>query len=137
MIKKHPGSGINVRVRVLGLSMLFQHLGRDLGVAFDELEDRVGSDFGAGGGVAHEGLEAGVRVAEDGVAVAGDDATGVEGGPEVVFDGGVGESGADVGLHLEDPAEDFLGCEAVVGGEECKQDDRNGWERGRRERNGT
>ena len=56
--------------------------------------------MGSGGGEGLEGLEAGVGFAEDGVAVAGDYAAGFEGGPEVGGYVGVGEGGADVGLHF-------------------------------------
>ena len=112
MVEQHAAGRIHVGKRVLGLAVLLEHAGRDLRVALDELEDRVGGDLGAGGGEVHEGFEAGVRAAQDGVAVAGHDLAGFEGAPEVVFDGGVGEGGADVGLHFEDPAEDFLSCES-------------------------
>ena len=80
--------------------MLRQHPRRDLAVAFHELEDGIFRDLGAGGGEGHEGFEAGVGFAEDGVAVAGNYLAGFEGGPEVGFYVGVGEGGADVGLHF-------------------------------------
>lgn len=88
--------------------MLLEHFRRDIGVLLHQLEDGVGGDFGAGAGKGHEGCEARVGAAEDGVAVAGDDLAGFQGGPEVVADGVGGEGGADVGLHFEDPAKDFL-----------------------------
>ena len=95
--------------------MLRQHPGGDFTITFDQLEDGIFGDFGAGRGKGHEGFEAGVWFAEDGVAVAGDYLAGFEGGPEVGFYVGVGEGGADVGLHSEDPAENFLGGEAGEG----------------------
>ena len=115
VVEQDTGAAVHVGKGVLGLAVLGQHARRDLGVALDELEDGVGGDFGAGGGELHEGGEAGVRVAEDGVAVAGDHAAGFEGAPEVGFYGGGGDGGADFGLHLEDPAEDFLGGESERG----------------------
>lgn len=116
MIKQDTRRTIHIRMRILGLPMLQQHLRRDLGVPFHELEERVRGDFWARGGEVDEGLEARVRFAEDGVPVARDDLPGFEGGPEVVCNRGGGEGGADGGLHLEEPAEDFLGGEAGCGG---------------------
>ena len=92
--------------------MLLEHFRGNLAIALDELEDRVLGDLGARAGKVHEGFEAGIGAAQDGVAVAGDDLAGSESRPEVVADGSVGEGGADVGLHFEDPAEDFLCGEA-------------------------
>lgn len=100
MMEQHPRRRIDIRIGVLGLPMLLEHLGRDFGIPLYELEDGVAGDFGSGGGEVHEGFEARVWFAEDGVAVAGDDLAGFERAPEVVFDGGVGEGGADVGLHF-------------------------------------
>lgn len=113
MMEQHPGRAVHIRMRILGLAMLPQHLGRDLGIPLHEPEDGIARDVRAGGREVDEGLEARVGFAEDGVAVAGDDLPGSEGGPEVVLDGLVGEGGADGGLHFEDPAEDFLGGEPV------------------------
>lgn len=96
MMKQHPTTTIHIRERILRLPMLRQHPGGDFAVALHELEDGIFCDFGAGGGEGHEGFEAGVGFAEDGVAVAGDYLAGFEGGPEVGFYGGVGEGGADV-----------------------------------------
>ena len=112
VVEQDPGTAVDVRKRVLRLTVLFQDRRGDVGVASHELEQRVRGDFGAGGGEAHEGGEARVGVAQHGVPVAGDHLAGGEGGPEVVFYGRVGEGGADVGLHFEDPTEDFLGGES-------------------------
>ncbi len=100
MMEQHPRRRIDIWIRVLGFAMLLKHLRRDFGIALHELEDGVACNFWSGRGKVHEGFEAGVWFAEDGVAVAGDDLAGFEGAPEVVFNGGVGEGGADVGLHF-------------------------------------
>ena len=115
MMEQHPTTTIDIRERVLRLPMLGQHTGRDLAVALDELEDGIFCDLGAGRGKGHEGFETGVWFAEDGVPVAGDYLAGFEGGPEVGFYVGVGEGGADVRLHFQNPAENFLGGEAGEG----------------------
>lgn len=112
VVEEHAGTAVHVREGVLRLAVFLQHGGGDFGVESDELEDGGGGDGGAGGGEFHKGGEARVGVSEDGVPVAGDHAAGFEGGPEVGFYGGGGDGGADVGLHLQDPAEDFLGCES-------------------------
>ena len=119
VVKQHAGAAVDVGVGVLGLAVFLEDGGGYFGVEADELEERVGGDGGAGGGEGHEGGEAWVWVAEDGVAVARDHLAGLEGGPEVGFYGGGGYGEADVGLHFKDPAEDFLGCEAVGWGVSC------------------
>lgn len=100
VVEQHAGPTVHVREGILRLPVFRQHPGRDLGVALHELEEWVLGDFGAGRGEGHEGGEAGVGFAEDGVAVAGDHLAGLEGGPEVGFYVGVGGGGADVGLHF-------------------------------------
>ena len=100
MMEQYPTTTINIRERILRLPMLGQHTGCDFAVALDQLEDGIFCDLRAGRGEGHEGFEAGVGFAEDGVAVAGDYLAGFEGGPEVGFYVGVGEGGADVGLHF-------------------------------------
>lgn len=58
---------------------------------------------------------AGVGLAEDGVAVTGNDTAGVEGGPEVVGDGLVAEVVTNSLLHLGQPVEHLLIGKAVQG----------------------
>mgnify|MGYP007135338112 CR=1 FL=1 len=108
VVEEYTGRRVDVRIGVLGLAVLLEDLRGDLGVAQDELEDGVGSDAWAGGGVIHKGLEARVRLAQDGVAVAGHDTAAVEGLPEVAADILVGVVLWDGLLHLEDPAEHLL-----------------------------
>lgn len=100
VVEQHAGAAVDVRVGVLGLAVFLEDARGDVGVELDEAEEWVRGDGGAGGGEGHEGGEARVRVAQDGVAVAGDDLAGLEGGPEVGFYGGGGLGGADVGLHF-------------------------------------
>ena len=114
VVEEDAGAAVDVGVGVLGLAVLLEHLGRDAAVLLDELEDGVLGNLGAGGGIVHQSLEAGVGLAEDGVAVAGHDAARVEGGPEVVLDVLLGVGGGDVVLHLEDPAQDLLGSKTMV-----------------------
>ena len=114
VVEQDTGAGVHVREGVLGLAVLHQDAGGDLAVHLDQLEERGGGDGGTAAGVGHQGVEAGIGLAEHGVAVTGDDTAAVEGRPEVVLDAGGGGGGADVLLHLEDPAEDFLSGEAGV-----------------------
>ena len=121
MVEEDAARGVDVRVRILGLAVLGQDAGGDLAVLLDESIDRVLCDVGTCVGEVDEGLEARVGFAQDAVAVAGDDLAGFQRRPEVVFDVLVGEGGADVGLHFEDPAEDFLGGEAVERAREAEE----------------
>lgn len=57
----------------------------------------------------------GVSLAEDGVAVTGDNTASVEGGPEVVGDGLVAEVVTNGLLHLGEPVEDLLVSQAMEG----------------------
>ena len=93
--------------------MLSENTRGDLGVLLHELEDGVLLDLGAGGSKVHESLEARIRLAENTVAVAGNDLAGLEGGPEVVLDVLLGELLANLCLHVQDPAEHLLGSKAV------------------------
>ena len=113
VVEENSRRAVDVGVRVFRLAVLLEDLGCDLAVHLDELEDGVLCDFGAGRGVVHESLETGVRLAEDGVTIAGDDAAGVEGGPEVVVDVLLAVSGGNGLLHLDDPAKDLLGGKAT------------------------
>lgn len=117
VVEEHAGAAVDIRVGVLGLAVGLEHVGSDAAVLLDELEDGVLGDLWARGGVVHQSFEARVGLAQDGVAVAGDDAAGVEGRPEVVGHVLVGVRGGDVVLHLEDPAEDLLRGKSV--GHEC------------------
>jgi hypothetical protein len=113
-MEQHTRAGVHIRIWILRLPVFLQHLRCNLGVLLDELEDRIFRDLGTGRGIVHECFEAGIGFTEDGMAVAGDDATGFEGRPKVVGYVFVGEFGANVFLHLKDPAEDFLSGETGV-----------------------
>ena len=110
---------VNVGVRVLGLAVLRQDARRDLVHLADELEHRV---------VRHLLLREfalrhvpWVRLAEDGVAVAGHDAARVQRGPQVVRDSLVAEVVANGLLHLGKPVQDFLVSKTVQGTGETVQ----------------
>lgn len=98
--------GVDVGVGVLGLAVLGEDTGGDLVDLGDELEQ------GVLGKVLESELAladvAGVGLAEDGVAVTGNDTAGLEGVPEVLGDVLVGKVRADGLLHLGDPVEDLL-----------------------------
>ena len=106
VLEEDTGVGIDVREGVLGLAVLGEDTRSDLVDLGDEVEH----------GVLGEVLEselaladvAGVGLAEDGVAVTGNDTAGVEGVPEVLLDVLVREVRADAGLHLGEPVEDLL-----------------------------
>src|SRR5699024_10293345 len=95
------------------LAVLGQNNRGNLRVLLDQLEDRVGKDIRASVGEVHESLEARIRLAQHTVAVARNDTSRLQGAPEVVTDVVVGELGADLILHGQDPAEDLLGGKAV------------------------
>ena len=108
---------VDVRVRVLGLAMLRQHPRRDLEDLADELEHRiVGEVLQRELALAHV---AGVRFAQDRVAVARYHASVLERVPEVLGDVFVAEVAAHALLHLLQPVEDFLVGEAVEGAREA------------------
>lgn len=128
VLEEDTGVGVDVGVGVLGLAVLGKDLGGDLVDLGDELEHgvvghllcRVVSIL-----ILTSNLDChswwirtlgelalsrvtGVSLAEDGVAVTGNDTAGVEGGPEVVGDGLVAEVVANGLLHLSEPVENLL-----------------------------
>ena len=103
--------GIDVGEGVLGLAVLGKNLGGNLVDLADELEHGVLGHVLLGEGAL--GHVAGVGLAEDGVAVAGNDAAGVEGGPEVLGDVLIAEVVANGLLHLGKPVENLLVSQAV------------------------
>ena len=98
--------GVNVGVGVLGLAVFGQDTRGDVVYLADELEHGIVWEMGECEFTLRH--VAGVGLAEDCVAVAGDDLAGFEGRPEVVFDALVAEVAADGFLHLLEPVEDFL-----------------------------
>jgi hypothetical protein len=100
-LEKDTGVGVDVRVGVLGLSVLGKNTRSNLVDLTDKLEHWVvgkvlKSEF-ALGDVAR------VSLAEHGVAVTRNDTTGLEGRPKVVLDVLVAEVGSDTSLHLLQP----------------------------------
>ena len=93
--------------------MLSQNTRSNLRVLLDELENGVGEDIRTGSGKVHQGLEAGIGLAQDTVTVARNDAARLESVPEVSANILVRELGANLVLHLEDPAENLLGGQTV------------------------
>ena len=113
VLEEDTGVGIDIGVRVLGLAVLGQNAGGDLVDLADQLEQRVIGQLAEG--KLALGDVTGVSLAEDGVAVTGDDLAAVQGGPEVVLDGLVADVVADGLLHLGDPVKDLLVSETVEG----------------------
>jgi hypothetical protein len=93
--------------------VLGENAGRDLVDLADELEHGVIGQMLLG--KLALGDVAGVGLAEDGVAVSGDDLASLKGGPEVVGDGLVAEVVADRLLHLLEPDKHLLVGESVEG----------------------
>jgi hypothetical protein len=97
---------IDVRVWILGLSVLGQDAWGNLVDLADQLEHRVLWQFAQSelslGNIARIGL------AEDSMAVAGYDTARIESIPEVLGDVGVAKVGANSLLHLREPVEHFL-----------------------------
>jgi len=98
--------GINVGVGVLGLAVLGEDTGGDLVDLADQLEHGVVGQHAQS--KLTLGHVAGVGLAQDGVAVTGNDTAGVQGGPQVVLDGLVAEVVANGLLHLSEPVQDLL-----------------------------
>lgn len=113
VLEENTRVGIDVGVGVLGLAVLGEDLGGDLVDLADELEHGVLGHLLLRKGAL--GRVAGIRLAEDGVAVAGNDTARVESVPEVLGDGLVAEVIANRLLHLREPVEHLLVGEAVEG----------------------
>lgn len=103
------------------LAVLGENARSNLRVLLDELEDGVAHDLRSGAGEIHQGLEPGIGLAEHPVAVAGHDLARFQRLPEVLLDVLVGELVTDLGAHVEDPAEHFLGGQAVEGAGQAEQ----------------
>lgn len=111
VLEEDTGVGIDVGVRVLGLAVLGENAGGNLVDLADELEHGVVGQVLLG--KLALGNVAGVSLAEDGVAVAGNDLAGLEGRPKVVLDSLVAEVVANSLLHLLEPDEHLLVGQAV------------------------
>lgn len=111
VLEEDTGVGVDVGEGVLGLAVLGQDAGGNLVDLADKLEHGVVGHVGLGkGALSHV---ARVSLAEDGVAVAGNDTTGLEGVPEVLGDVGIGQVVANDLLHLGEPVENLLVGKAV------------------------
>jgi hypothetical protein len=106
VLEEDTGVGVDVGVGVLGLAVLGENTGGDLVDLADELEHGVVGQVLLG--ELALGDVTGVSLAEDGVAVSGNDLAGLEGRPEVVLDGLVAEVVANGLLHLLEPDKDLL-----------------------------
>jgi hypothetical protein len=104
VVEQNSRAAVDVGVGVLGLAVLLENFRSDLTVLLDKLEDRVVGDLRTSSGVVHESLESGIGLSENSVTVAGDNATGVKCGPEVVVDILLGVVGRNGLLHLNDPS---------------------------------
>lgn len=125
--EEHTRVRINVRPWVLRLTSSEQNVGHDLVYLRDELEH----------GVVRQVLErelalgsvARVRLAEDGVAIPGDDLAVVQRRPDILLDGLVGCVLADLGLHPAEPDKHLLVRETVKGTSKTIQGSTEGEER--------
>ena len=110
---------IDIRPGVLGLPSLEQNIGDDVVHLVDEFEHRVVRQ------VLKSKLAlrhvAGVGLAKDGVAIAGDDLTSLERGPDVFANSVVRRVLADLRLHLAEPNENLLVRKTVKGTSETIQ----------------
>jgi len=106
VLEEDTGVSVDVRVWVLGLSVLGENTWSDLVDLRNELEHWVVWKVLLGELALADVTWVGL--AEYGVTVTWNDTTALEGGPEVVLDGLVGQVVADRLLHLDQPVEDFL-----------------------------
>lgn len=111
VLEEDTGVGVDVGVRVLGLAVLGEDTRGDLVHLADELEHGVVGQVLLG--KLALGNVAGVSLAENGVAVARNDLTSLEGGPKVLLDGFVAEVVADGLLHPLEPDKHFLVGQSV------------------------
>lgn len=105
--------GIDVGVGVLGLAVLGEDLGGDLVDLADELEHGVAGHLLLG--ELALGRVAGIGLAENSVAVTGNDTARVQSIPEILGDGLIREIVTNDRLHLGEPVEDLLVGETVEG----------------------
>lgn len=113
VVEEDTGRGVDVGVGVLGLSVLGEDAGGNLGGSGNELEDGVVLDLVSRVGEVHQSLESRIGLSQNGVAVTGDDSAGLEDGPQVLGQVLVGVALGDVLLHVEDESQDLLGGETV------------------------
>lgn len=111
VLEEDTGVSVDVGVGVLGLAVLGEDTGGNLVDLADELEHGVVGQVLLG--ELALGDVAGVGLAENGVAVSGNDLATLEGRPEVVLDSLVAEVVANSLLHLLEPDEDFLVSKSV------------------------
>jgi len=119
---------INVGVRVLGFSVLSQDTRGNIVDLANELEHRIIRKL-----LEREftlGHVAGVGLPQDGVAVARNNTTSVQGGPEVILNGLVAEVVADSFLHLAEPVQNFLVGQSVERTSKAVQTSSKGEHRG-------
>lgn len=95
------------------LAMLSKNTRRNLRILLHKLEDRITHDLRSRASKVHQRFKPRVRFTENTVTVAGHDLARLKGAPEILLDVLVGELVADLGAHVQDPAEDFLRGETV------------------------
>lgn len=119
VLQQDTGVGVDIRVGVLSLAVLGKNTGCDLVDLRNQLEHLVVREVLEGelalGDIAR------VSLAEHSVAVAGNDAAGLEGVPEVLGDVLVRKVAADGLLHLLQPVENLLVSKTVKGAGETVQ----------------
>jgi hypothetical protein len=106
ILQENSAVGVDVGVWVLGLSVLGENAGGNLVDLGNKLEH----------GIVRQMLQcklslrdvARIGLAEDGVAIAGDDLPSLESGPEIVLDGLITKIVTNRLLHLLEPEENFL-----------------------------
>lgn len=111
VLEENTGVSVDVGVGILRLAVFGEDTRGDLVDLGNKLEHGVVGQVLLG--ELALGDVAGVGLAENGVAVAGDDLARLEGGPQVVLDGLVTEVVADGLLHLGEPVEHLLVSKTV------------------------
>lgn len=92
------------------LSVLLQNLRGDPGISLNKLEQRIFCDFASRRCEIHQGFEAGIGFAENGVSETGHHLAGFEGFPEKVFDVSVAVGTSELGFHSQDISKCVLSC---------------------------
>ena len=107
-MEQDTATRVDIGVRVLGLSMLYQDLRRNFTIELDKLEHGILGDCRARCRIIHQSFESRIGLAKDGMPIARDNATTVECRPEVVVNVLLRVILWDVLLHLDNPAQHFL-----------------------------
>lgn len=115
MVEKNTRRRVNVRMGVLSLAVLGKHTRRNISVLENKLDSRVVANVRTLGSELDESIKAGIGLAQNSVAVTGNDTTRVKNRPKVVLDVLISVVLGDGLLLVKDEAEHLLGSKTMQG----------------------